>query len=147
MFFKKLNNAELWDKIQKLRELIKIESSFKQRKCWNCCKDLNIYDFLSDNVKFMPEYILKLWQTPFLEFHCCECFRELEKNELEKIEQQLNVRNCSYCNNYIDLKRFTKIHNYLKIYELKQLWFDPNYKVFCENLCRRKYFKNSGSST
>jgi len=79
MFFKKLNSAELWDKIQKLRDLIKREPSFKQRKCWNCCKDLNIYDFISDNVKFTPEYILKLWQTAFLEFHCCECYRELEK--------------------------------------------------------------------
>lgn len=28
MFFKKLNNASLWDKIQKLRELIKAEKYF-----------------------------------------------------------------------------------------------------------------------
>jgi len=61
MFYKKLNNASLWDKIQKLREQIKLEPYFKSRSCWKCGKDLNIYDFMSDNLHYTPEYILKLW--------------------------------------------------------------------------------------
>jgi len=141
MFYRKLNNADLWNKIQKLRDLIKIEDIFKERTCWNCGKDLNIYDFLSDNVNFAPEYILKLWQTDILEFHCCDCFRNLKINELEKIEQELDKRYCLFCESPIDIYKFSKFHNYLKIYELRNLWLDENFKIFCDNLCRRKYYK------
>ena len=141
MFLKKLNNASLWDKIQKLRELIKVEKYFQKRTCWNCGKDLNIYDFLSDNVNFTPEYILKLWQSSILEFHCCECFRYLEIHELKKIEQELNERKCLLCETSIDIYKFSKFHNYLKIHELRNLWLDTNFQIFCDNLCQRKYYK------
>jgi len=141
LFFKKLNNADMWDKIQKLRELIKAEKYFKKRTCWNCSKELNIYDFLSDNVDFTPEYILKLWQTSILEFHCCECFRYLKINELKSIERELSERKCLFCETPIDIYKFSKFHNYLKIYEIKNLWLDPNFKIFCNNLCQRKYYK------
>jgi hypothetical protein len=141
LFFKKLNNADLWDKIQKLRDLIKIENDFKKRTCWNCRKELNIYDFLSDNVNFTPEYILRLWQAPILEFHCCECFRYLKIHELKKIEMVLKERNCLYCETPIDIYKFSKFHSYLKLHELKSLWLDSNFKIFCDNLCQRKYYK------
>jgi hypothetical protein len=141
MFFKKLNNASLWDKIQKLRELIKLETNFKRRTCWKCRKDLNIYDFISDNVHYSPEYILKLWQASILEFHCCECFRNLKKNELEEIEKILESRKCEYCKKSIDLYKFSRINNYLKIYEIRTLWLDEKYKIFCDNLCKRRYHK------
>jgi hypothetical protein len=141
LFFKKLNDAGLWNKIQKLRELIKRENNFKKRTCWNCRKDLNIYDFLSDNVNFTPEYILKLWQTPILEFHCCECFRFLKVHEIKKIENELKERKCLYCDTPINLYKFSKFHNYLKIHEIKAIWLDPNFKIFCDNLCQRKFYK------
>ena len=141
MFLKKLNNAGLWDKIQKLRELIKVEKYFQKRTCWNCGKDLNIYDFLSDNVNFTPEYILKLWQSSILEFHCCECFRYLKIHEFKRIEQELNERKCLFCEASIDIYKFSKIHNYLKIHELRNLWLDNNFQIFCDNLCQRKYYK------
>ncbi len=141
MFLKKLNNAGLWDKIQKLRELIKAEKCFKKRTCWNCSKDLNIYDFLSDNIKFSPEYILKLWQSSILEFHCCDCFRYLKIHELKKIEQELNERKCLFCENSMDIYKFSKFHNYLKIHELRKLWLDDKFQIFCDNLCQRKYNK------
>ncbi len=141
MFFKKINNAALWDKIRKLREMIKLEKYFKKRACWNCKKDLNIYDFISDNVNFTPEYILKLWQTPILQFHCCECFKYLKIHELKKIEQELNIRECLFCKIPIDLYKFTKINDYLKIHEIRLLWLNNNFKIFCDNLCERKYYK------
>jgi len=141
LFFKKLNNADLWNKIQKLRQLIQAENYFKTRTCWNCGKDLNIYDFLSDNVDFTPDYILKLWQTSILEFHCCECFRYLKINELNSIEKELEERKCLFCEAPINIFKFSKFHNYLKIFELRNLWLDPNFQVFCDNLCQRKYYK------
>ncbi len=141
MYYRKLNNATMWHKIQKLRDKIKLEYNFKERKCWKCSKDLNIYDFLSDNLDFTPEYILKLWQTPILEFHCCECFKNLKIGEFEKIEQELPTRICLNCNSLIDIYKFSKFHNYLKIHELRDLWLDIHFKIFCDNLCQRKYFK------
>jgi hypothetical protein len=141
MYYKKLNNGAMWKNIQILRGLIKLEPNFKERVCWNCNKDLNIYDFLSDNVDFTPEYILKLWQTPILEFHCCECFKNLKIDELEKIEQELPTRICLNCHAVIDIYKFSKYHDYLKIHELKKYWLDSKFNIFCDNLCQRKYFK------
>jgi len=141
MYYRKLNNAAMWKNIQKLRDLIKLEFNFKERSCWNCKKNLNIYDFLSDNIDFTPEYILKLWQAPILEFHCCECFKNLKTGEFEKIEQELPNRICLNCNSLIDIYNFSKFHNYLKIHELRDLWLDSHFKVFCDNLCQRKYYK------
>jgi len=143
MFFKKLNNAGMWEKIQKLRELIKAEKYFKKRTCWNsnCNKDLNIYDFLSDNMNFTPEYILKLWQNPILEFHCCECFKYLKIHELKKIEKEKSTRECLFCKTPMDLYKFSKLNDYLKIHEIKSLWLNADYKLFCDNLCQRKYYK------
>ncbi|MHA1915429.1 MAG: hypothetical protein ACW986_07895 [Promethearchaeota archaeon] len=142
MYFRKLNNATLWEKIQKLRNLIRFENDFKQRTCWKCGKELNIYDFLSDNVELTPEYIMKLWQTPILEFHCCECFKNLKSDEIDAIEQELDTRNCLFCNSQIYLDKFSKYNNYLKIHELKQVWLDQNKPVFCNNLCQKQHYRN-----
>jgi len=142
MFFRKINNAALWDKIKKLREYQKIlDEKFNKRVCFNCNKDLNIYDFLSDNLEFTPEYILKLWQTPVLEFHCCECFKYLKIHELKAIERKLEFRNCEYCNKSIDLYRYTSDNSYLKINELRNVWLNQSSPIFCDNLCRKKYFR------
>ena len=81
MCFRKINNASLWKKIKQLREYLKETKDFKKRVCFGCGKSLNIYDFLSDNVELEPDYILKLWQTPILEFHCCECFKNLKQTD------------------------------------------------------------------
>jgi hypothetical protein len=41
----------------------------------------------------------------------------------------------------MDIYQFSKINNDLKIYELKVLWLDKNYELFCDNLYKRKYYK------
>jgi len=141
MYYRKLNNATMWHNIQKLRDRIKLEPNFIERKCWKCGKDLNIYDFLSDNIDFTSDYILKLWQTPFLEFHCCECFKNLKIGEFKKIEQELPTRICLKCNSLIDIYKFSKFHNYLKIHELRDLWLDSHFKVFYDNLCQENIIR------
>lgn len=129
----------MWSKIKKLREFIKLSKNFKKRTCWQCGKDLNIYDFLSDNLEYTADEIFILWQTPLLEFHCCECFKNLKIHELEQIERELKNRYCSYCNNVIDLYNYSKKNNYLKIHELKSLWLNKKNNLFCNPICRRKY--------
>lgn len=147
IFFGKINNAQLWDKIQKLRELIKAEKSFKKRVCWKCGKDLNIYDFLSDNVEYSPEQILMYWQSKYLEFHCCECFKSLKSHEIRQIEQVCKIRTCSYCESSIPLASFIKRNNYLKIHEIKDVWLNPKSHLFCDSLCRKKYIRDKRLQT
>ena len=146
MFFRKINNAALWDKIQKLRLYIKSIKNFRKRVCFSCQKPLNIYDFLSDNLEFTPEYILRLWQTSVLEFHCCECFKYLKMDEMKEIEEQLKTRYCTFCKNPIDLYKYTKDNSYLKIHELKDFWLSKNSFIFCNNLCQRKYYQSKKKS-
>ncbi len=146
MLIKKLNNATLWDKIQKLREIIKSMDNFKERKCWNCSKELNIYDFLSDNVDLNLEYLIKLWQTDLVEFHCCVCFKNLKIKELEKFNSQINTRTCSFCKKQLNISEYSRYYNYLKIGELKSIWFDENHKIFCDKICLRKFYKIKGFS-
>jgi NAD-dependent SIR2 family protein deacetylase len=142
IFFGKINNAQLWDKIQKLRELIKAEKDFKKRVCWKCGKDLNIYDFLSDNVEYSAAKILQLWQSNLLEFHCCECFKSLKSHEIRQIERVLSTRSCSYCDSPIGLRAFIKQNNYLKLHEIKDIWLNPKANLFCDSLCRKKFIRD-----
>ena len=143
MFFRKINNAQLWEKIQKLRLFIKVIENFKIRECYSCGKSLNIFDFLSDNLEFSPEYVLKLWQNPILEFHCCECFKYLKIDEMKKIENILEKRRCEFCKKPIDLYKYSKDNSYLKIHELKTIWLNEHSPIFCDNLCKRKYYNIS----
>ena len=139
MYFRKINNATLWEKIKKLRFYIQQVEDFKKRKCYACKKSLNIYDFLSDNLEFSPEYVLKLWQASSLEFHCCECFKFLKRDELKKIEQVISFRYCKKCKNAIDLYKYSKNNSYLKIHQLKSEWLNLSYPIFCDNFCKKKY--------
>jgi len=144
-YFQKINNAELWKKIQKLRDYIKIlneHKTFKERNCWACGKNLNIFDFLSDNLEFTPEYVLKLWQTNVLEFHCCECYKNLKIHELKLIKNMgLETRYCQNCNTPLDIYKFSKIYNFLKLKELKEIWLNENAIIFCSGYCEKYYYK------
>ncbi|MGV9173686.1 MAG: hypothetical protein ACOC44_15715 [Promethearchaeia archaeon] len=141
MYFKRLNNADMWNKIQKLRVQIKKTPHFKDRSCWLCGKSLNIYDFLSDNMEYSAAQILNLWQNSMLEFHCCECFKDLKRDELEKIEQVRESRACNNCRKEFDIYHFSKEYKSLKIKEIETLWLDPEKLIFCSRFCEKKYFK------
>lgn len=143
MFFKKFNNAVLWKKIEKLRNLIKQVKKFKARKCYRCQKDLNIYDFLSDNyMDYSAAELLALWQNPLLEFYCCECFKHLKKNELDDIGRILGARKCADCEKEMDIYNFSKSYQGLNIEELKDVWLNTEKKVFCSKFCRTHYYKS-----
>jgi hypothetical protein len=142
MINRKINNQELWEKIRKLRGAIRNEPEFRKRTCWACHKELNIYDFLSDNLEFSVGYLMQLWQSRILEFHCCECFRQLKSAELKHIEEELTSRKCIFCDESIDFKTFSKHHIYLKIHELKQIWLNDNAEIFCGNICQRRYYQD-----
>ena len=66
--------------------------------------------------------------------------------ELKRIELLLKSRYCLNCNEELNIFKFSKYHNYLKISELRALWLDNNFKIFCDRLCQRKYYKIKGVS-
>jgi NAD-dependent SIR2 family protein deacetylase len=140
----------MWKKIQELRELIKQKENsgiFKERKCWSCGSDLNIYDFLSDNIEFSAKQILSLWQSTILEFHCCECFKMLKSSELEELQRKMKTRSCAFCNKEFDVFWYNKLNNYLKIYEIAEVWLNERIEVFCSKLCRMKFNKELRNSS
>ncbi|MFX1443572.1 MAG: Rab family GTPase [Promethearchaeota archaeon] len=48
------------------------------RKCWKCGKSLFFHEFSDSNNKIYSEdRLLELWESPFLEFFCCACYKEL----------------------------------------------------------------------
>ena len=142
MFGKELNNAELWLKIQKLRELINETNNFKKRQCWECSKDLNIYDFLSDNLEYTAGYILNLWQDSLFEFFCCDCFKDLKRDELTKIERNLKTRHCLNCNSAINIYQFSKEYKALKIQKIEEVWLNLASPIFCCRLCEKLYLRS-----
>jgi len=142
MFERKINNAELWLKIRKLRELINQTPNFKKRACFECGKDLNIYDFLSDNLEFTAGYVLDMWQNALFEFFCCECFKILKKDEIMLIEKEIKTRYCSNCNIPINIFKFSNEYRHLKISELKEYWLIPDSKIFCSRLCEKKFYSS-----
>lgn len=145
MYFKRLNNADMWNKIQKLRTFIKKTPNFQKRKCWICDKELNIYDFLSDNMEYTASQILDLWQNSLLEFHCCECFKDLKRDELLKIEEKKTSRKCNNCGRKFDIFHFAREYQALKIKEIEALWQDLEKLIFCSRLCEKQYFRNQAS--
>ncbi|MFW9773367.1 MAG: hypothetical protein ACFFBY_07065 [Promethearchaeota archaeon] len=147
MLHEKLNNADLWNKIHKLREIVKSMDNFKTRTCWSCNRELNIYDFLSDNIELTLDYLLKLWQMDVIQFHCCDCFKKLKIRELEKIYSDLNSRFCSFCEKPLNIYDYSRYYNYLKIGEIKSIWLDQNSKIFCDKICLRKYYNIKGISS
>lgn len=140
MLYKKLNNSNLWKKIIELREMLKTQDNFKSRTCWHCKKELNIFDFLSDNLDYLTDEILKLWQNSILEFYCCDYFKKIKIEELAGNERLNRTRLCSSCRRPLTLEEFARFHNYLKINELKSYWADDSSLIFCNKLCHRRYF-------
>lgn len=48
----------------------------KKRYCWYCGKLLDWTGFKLQNRNLSQDYIKKLWNYDFIEFYCCECFKE-----------------------------------------------------------------------
>lgn len=141
MFFKKINNEDMWKKITTLRLRIKSESNFKTRVCWNCQKELNIFDFLSDNMEYTAKELLELWQNPLYEFPCCQCYKELMHEELDEIAKIRQSRKCVNCEKNLDIYQFARLYDALKINEIEETWLNPASHIFCSGYCEKYFYK------
>jgi small GTP-binding protein len=48
------------------------------RKCWKCGRDLFFHEFCDSNNKlYNEERLLELWESPYLQFYCCACYKNL----------------------------------------------------------------------
>ena len=56
-------------------------NSLRERKCWECGYELDFLDYISVGSKSDLFYRIKLWETDYIEFYCCKCFKK-KKEEL-----------------------------------------------------------------
>jgi Ras-related protein Rab-7A len=56
------------------------------RKCYKCNRSLFFHEFSDSNNKLYSEQrLLELWESPYLQFYCCNCYKEsIEKNKRNK---------------------------------------------------------------
>ena len=46
------------------------------RKCWHCNKALYFYEFCDSNTESSEERLSEWWESPFLQFLCCDCYKK-----------------------------------------------------------------------
>ncbi len=49
----------------------------KIRKCWKCGNNLYFYEFCDSNTNTSEERLLELWKSPYLQFFCCNCYKNI----------------------------------------------------------------------
>jgi small GTP-binding protein len=50
------------------------------RKCWKCGRSLFFHEFSDSNRKIYDEdRLFELWESPYLQFYCCACYKELNQ--------------------------------------------------------------------
>jgi len=50
------------------------------KQCWNCKKPIYYYEFCDTNYSTIPEENLsKLWESQFVQFYCCGCYKKQVK--------------------------------------------------------------------
>ena len=47
----------------------------KERYCFECGKILTWTNFMFKNYPYGQEYLESLWETDYIEFYCCSCFK------------------------------------------------------------------------
>ncbi len=75
-----LNSVER--KIYKLRDL-------KKKKCWSCGTILCFKDFCLTNQKISQENAVKLWDSPYVELYCCNCFKRVKRKLQEEKKKKI----------------------------------------------------------
>ena len=53
----------------------------------------------------------------------------------------LETRTCHNCGISLDIYKFSKIYNFLKIKELRDIWLNENALIFCSGYCEKYYYK------
>jgi hypothetical protein len=52
------------------------------RKCYKCGRTLLFHEFYdSNNKNFSEDRLFKLWESPYLQFYCCTCYKDLSYNQ------------------------------------------------------------------
>lgn len=51
------------------------------RRCWKCNRILYFSEFSTSNHYTSRERLMKLWESEYLEFYCCKCYKQLKRNK------------------------------------------------------------------
>lgn len=58
--------------------------------CWACKKRLDFEEFKQVNLSYTEDKLIKLWDHPFLQFFCCNCYTKLVRRDVKNILSDLN---------------------------------------------------------
>lgn len=76
---KRIKNTHFEFYKKNLEEIIKFDfQTFpkKKRKCWVCHKTIYYDEFLASNNYLKNKRLRDLWNSKYLEFYCCSCYKE-----------------------------------------------------------------------
>lgn len=51
------------------------------KQCFSCGRDLNFYELCGANTSMTPEDLKDLWESPHVQFYCCNCYRHLSPKQ------------------------------------------------------------------
>ena len=78
------------------KKLVEIPHSAhsSSRRCWDCKKTLNFTEIYERNRDLEKERLSKLWNHPYIQFYCCDCFDRIKQEEIsdERREKSKLIR-------------------------------------------------------
>lgn len=105
-----------------------------EHKCPNCGRELNWNEFLKSNKnKYSLKQIEKFWNSQYLQFYCCTCYKKLRKIDLFKLSKLNEYKNCSKCNAKIDIEEYYNTYSTFSIDYLINSWIRNDLLILCQN--------------
>lgn len=68
------------------------KTTMQEHHCFECGKKLSWRDFMLKNYPYGTKYLISLWNSEYLEFLCCSCFK---KHYLEENKEKTPIRHKS----------------------------------------------------
>lgn len=50
--------------------------NYASRQCWSCKRSLDFNGFKMINASLPKEKLIQLWESPYLQFFCCNCYKD-----------------------------------------------------------------------
>ncbi len=59
--------------------------TLNEKLCWQCKRQLDYDEFEKANLLLPEEKMHRLWDNPYLQFFCCDCYTKLIRIDVKKL--------------------------------------------------------------
>ncbi len=66
--------------LDKIGDPVRYPTQKLERKCWICSRSLHFSEFSYTNSTLNRDRLIELWESDFLEFLCCNCYKQNEND-------------------------------------------------------------------